>query len=154
MLFRSARSDSYGIRVQLNTGIDGHVTVADNVVSVRQDATGIYVNCTYGTTVTGNQVRCDESGTITGTTGIDLGIENSDATRTGRFVVSQNQIRQAACAIRTSGTGTIKDTLVMQNVIYDCTDEYAKGASVTVGDRTIWANNVGSAAAANRDDLL
>ena len=149
-----ARSDSYGIRVQLNTGNDGHVTVSDNVVSVRQDATGIYVNCTYGTTVTGNQVRCDESGTITGTTGINLGIENSDATRTGRFVVTQNQIRQAACAIRTSGTGTIKDTVVMQNVIYDCTAEYAKGGSVTVGDRTIWANNVGSVAAALRDDLL
>jgi hypothetical protein len=149
-----ALANANGILIQQDAGATRHVNIADNVVSVRQNATGINVNKVYGVSIVGNQIRCDESGTITSTTGLELGIDNADATVTGRFIVSNNQIRKAAVAIRTTGTGTIKDTLITHNVIYDdCTDEYDKGANVTIGSRTVWANNVGSAAAASRTDL-
>lgn len=135
-----------GILVQQDAGSYRHINVADNIVSVRQNSTGIFVNKVYGTTVTGNQIRCDESGTATGTTGIELGLDGQSSS--GRFIVTNNQIRAAAKGIASSGTGTLRETLVTGNLFHsDVTTLYSKGSNITNGDRMIWHANFGSATA-------
>lgn len=143
-----ARNDTAGIKVQLTGGVEARAVVADNIIAVRTDATGIMVLEANRVTIANNQIRCNEAGAATTNTAaikLQLG-----AAASGRYVITGNQLSSANRGLAIVGTGSYQDVACMSNVINSDVNTPFFVDGPTTGARNVWGANVGSATAATR----